>query len=1289
MSLPMWTWLLPALLAVALILALIAAWVLWRKTRRVKAPPALPKVAVAALQKDIFARAMAELYPRDADLRYDKPCVLVCGPSEAGNADLLRGAGLEPVVVATGKECGWWRSSEGVAFALPGAAWEDQGPAWTDFLRLLDRHRGRRALDAIVWQIPLDALGNDNAGGERMYRKFVDIQDRLGLRLPIYVVISGCESVDGFGRWAARLPEAARAQALGWSNPNALGTPWRTGDGEQGVARLVNRLRLLVSAVSTRRDLGTDAASIFVMPDQLGAVLGRLPPALQEAMRENAVMTPFDLRGCYLSGRTRGRQEAAGQADPFGPAAPPAQDSAPVFCRELFTQRIFGEFGLAKVVQRRLDAERRSQLVVLCGASAIAALWLICLVPSYFATQEQLRNIEQPLIAINAALQTQDETLDMHDEIAMKTLLAEMDKVPDWHTATYALPTSWHPYAGGLRFKVDAALKAYYEVVLFKNIRLAMNERAKNLMQSGHAAKIEQGTLASNPEGVPEFGALSKFVDAVGVFENQRAKFNDVTSRHHGSWQEVAGLLDYLFDMKLNAASRATVNRFDRLLQASHYEAPKDIEAEEDTLLLGQLDILHKAFLDGAFERNRLFDLQRELVAGIKKFNDDPSAEQVRLASLQRTISDLRTLLGRTDASWMVDGQLGTNPAYLKVEGKIRKSGILGKLADPLHAKTLARQQEFRDEVVNKGDAQRLLDFNEGKHLQVNADLGALEQAIARLLAHRFAQGASGMPAPGVDQKGPLTWNTEQISAAQDLLADLQAYEAKELTEAPPTFQTALRKLARLQAGALIDHHLALAVLATPGDLRLRSLNFDEARKSMTPLLAGMRQLEVQPAAQRWQSLMDTQAASLLAELREAVDEGGLYLPDPTTVGSWDGSRAGAALGFGLRGGEAAVREYLDAQLQGVADLASVSKGPRAWLTGKVVPAQGDVQAMLSDWNRIEGELAKHAAKVPTGSLARLEKWFTDDLSALDIVDCAERLPPIGHAQPDFFQRRMSRVANVFGLRCYALEAREARRSYGVIAAHFNQHLLNRYPFSAARGAAPADPAQVRRMLQLLDENKRTAGTLLKRQADPAAAAAADFLDRLAAVQPILAAMLTEDASGSFAALDLWPRFRVNREREVGADQIFEWTLAINGVPQNTDGSTAVPWRVADKIDLGLRWAKNSELAPDGTDPKDPTAAWRYDHPWALLQLLSEHAAPLSDLSEPDARAPVVLRFKVPTYDKKKGAPGKPATVYARLEISIHNKPERLKVPPFPTDAAPPLAVPGTRMAANENGETR
>ncbi|QNA89247.1 hypothetical protein G4G28_13620 [Massilia sp. Dwa41.01b] len=72
-----------------------------------------------------------------------------------------------------------------------------------------------------------------------------------------------------------------------------------------------------------------------------------------------------------------------------------------------------------------------------------------------------------------------------------------------------------------------------------------------------------------------------------------------------------------------------------------------------------------------------------------------------------------------------------------------------------------------------------------------------------------------------------------------------------------------------------------------------------------------------------------------------------------------------------------------------------------------------------------------------------------------------------------------------------------------------------------------------------------------------------------------------------------------------------------------------------------------------------------------MLRVLREHAAPLSELGEREARQGGMLRFAVPTRD----AAGTPATTvaYARLAVARHGKLESPAMPAFPGTAAPPL----------------
>ncbi|MDF5988475.1 type VI secretion protein IcmF/TssM N-terminal domain-containing protein [Pseudomonas aeruginosa] len=76
-------------------------------------------------------------------------------------------------------------------------------------MRLFPRLRGRRALDGVVWNISLARLQDGEqaaALGLAARRRYVELTQRLGLSLPVYVVITGLEDLPGFQelRGAAR-----------------------------------------------------------------------------------------------------------------------------------------------------------------------------------------------------------------------------------------------------------------------------------------------------------------------------------------------------------------------------------------------------------------------------------------------------------------------------------------------------------------------------------------------------------------------------------------------------------------------------------------------------------------------------------------------------------------------------------------------------------------------------------------------------------------------------------------------------------------------------------------------------------------------------------------------------------------------------------------------------------------------------------------------------------------------------------------------------------------------------
>ena len=98
---------------------------------------------------------------------------------------------------------------------LPDEGLRRQSGAWLRLLRLFLRLRGRRALDGVVWNIPLARLqdGEQAANlGLAARRRYVELTQRLGLSLPVYVVITGLEDLPGFQELRGAARGGARAR---------------------------------------------------------------------------------------------------------------------------------------------------------------------------------------------------------------------------------------------------------------------------------------------------------------------------------------------------------------------------------------------------------------------------------------------------------------------------------------------------------------------------------------------------------------------------------------------------------------------------------------------------------------------------------------------------------------------------------------------------------------------------------------------------------------------------------------------------------------------------------------------------------------------------------------------------------------------------------------------------------------------------------------------------------------------------------------------------------------------
>jgi type VI secretion system protein ImpL len=339
---------LPALAALVirlvLIMVLLAIWLganLWLDHRRRKRDAALA-AGVAATDTGAMARAeevaalsaklstALDLLRRARGTRgylYEQPWYVIIGPPGAGKTTALLNAGLKfPLAAELGQGavagvggtrlCDWWFTDEAVLIDTAGryttqdsdAAVDQAG--WLGFLDLLKRTRERQPLNGVVVAISIaDIAGADQAtrtGHARAIRaRIKEVTTRLGVRIPVYAVLTKLDLIAGFTEFFDDLDATARAQVWGTSFANLV-TPQGPVTGfAEAFRALAERLdQRLIDRLQGERSPDRRAL-IAGFPAQIASLEEPLMAFLTEAFAGSTLDPSPWLRGVYFSSGTQ------------------------------------------------------------------------------------------------------------------------------------------------------------------------------------------------------------------------------------------------------------------------------------------------------------------------------------------------------------------------------------------------------------------------------------------------------------------------------------------------------------------------------------------------------------------------------------------------------------------------------------------------------------------------------------------------------------------------------------------------------------------------------------------------------------------------------------------------------------------------------------------------------------------------------------------------------------------------------------------------------------------------
>jgi type VI secretion system protein ImpL len=246
---------------------------------------------------------------------------------------------------------------------------------WLHLLGWLDRRRSRRPLNGVVLAMDVAALltGTPSERANRAARlraRLMELTQHLGTRLPVYVVLTKLDLLEGFDACFAHLPRAVRDEVLGFTftpNDAVSSEAWLEALGVQfdALVATVNESALdrfaELSDVAERRKL-------FAFIRQLAGMRPILLDALQQTLESDCVQPPGLVRGVYFSSVfqqgvvTDAFATTAGQSfgieEPLSYAHASGRATA-YFAPHFFEKIVYPEAGLAGDNVRLIASKRR------------------------------------------------------------------------------------------------------------------------------------------------------------------------------------------------------------------------------------------------------------------------------------------------------------------------------------------------------------------------------------------------------------------------------------------------------------------------------------------------------------------------------------------------------------------------------------------------------------------------------------------------------------------------------------------------------------------------------------------------------------------------------------------------------------------------------------------------------------------------------------------------------------------------------------------------------------------
>ncbi|MDQ1327414.1 MAG: hypothetical protein QG641_694, partial [Candidatus Poribacteria bacterium] len=254
-----------------------------------------------------------------ADAQYAIPWYMLIGPIGSGKTNLFMNSGLDfklhdpsvtKVPAGATRDCNWFFENEAIIMDTSGRYVTQPDKSidkaeWLVFLENLKRYRKAKPMDGIIIAVDiskiLPAMEEEiEYEAQNIRDKIDDVVEKLGISLPVYLVFTKCDMIQGFSDFFNKLSKEERNQILGCSftaqQQNNMATTFKD--------EWFSLCSSLKSYIHTALTPDTDMRlrrGIYLFPKQLELSFGKINSFVSILSRPSIYLERPTLQGFYLT----------------------------------------------------------------------------------------------------------------------------------------------------------------------------------------------------------------------------------------------------------------------------------------------------------------------------------------------------------------------------------------------------------------------------------------------------------------------------------------------------------------------------------------------------------------------------------------------------------------------------------------------------------------------------------------------------------------------------------------------------------------------------------------------------------------------------------------------------------------------------------------------------------------------------------------------------------------------------------------------------------------------------